>query len=391
MNILVVHNFYQQPGGEDTAMQRESTILREHGHTVNTYFRSNDEVNDLGGWGKLTLPRRMIWASDAVRDLRALIRDTRPDLVHFHNTHFMISPAAYQACQENGVPVVQTLHNPRLMCPAASFFRAGQVCQDCLGKAFAWPGVVHGCYRGSRLQTGAVAAGTAFHRQRGTFTRMVDGYITMTEFYRQQYLAGGLPAEKLHIKPHFVLPVPAVRAADDPGQYALFVGRLDPEKGVRTLLHAWRDLDIPLKIRGGGQLADEVQQAIQANPVVDMVGRLTTEELFDLMRGARFLVWPSEGYYETFGLVAIEAYACGVPVLGARIGVAAEIVQDGQTGRLFAPGDAQDLAATVRWAWDHPETMMTYGQQARQTFEARYTPERNYAQLIAIYEAVIRP
>jgi glycosyltransferase involved in cell wall biosynthesis len=331
-----------------------------------------------------------VWASDAVRDLRVLIRDTRPDIVHFHNTHFMISPAAFQACHEAGVPVLESLYNPRQMCPAASFFRAGRLCQDCLGKTFAWPGVWHACYRGSRLQTGVVAAATTFHCLRGTFTRMVDGYLMATEFYRQQYITAGLPADRLYVKPHFVLPVPAVRPSGDPGQYALFVGRLDPEKGVRTLLNAWHDLDVPLKIRGGGQSADDVQQVIRANPAVELVGRLTTDELFDLMRGARCLIWPSEGYYETFGLVAIEAFACGTPVIGSRIGVAAEIVQEGQTGLLFAPGDAQDLAAQVRWAWDHPDTMMTYGQQARREFEARYTPERNYEQLIAIYEAVIR-
>jgi glycosyltransferase involved in cell wall biosynthesis len=388
VKILVAHNYYQQPGGEDTVVERETALLRQAGHSVIDYHRSNTEVESLNWWGKITLPKRIVWASDAVRDLETLIRATQPDLAHFHNTHFMISPAAYQACRDLHTPVVQSLYNPRLMCPAASFYRNGQLCQDCLGKAFPWPGVLHACYRQSRLQTAVLALSLFFHRRRGTWINMVDGYVMATEFYRQLYIAGGLPADKLHVKPHFVMPVPEARAAG-PGQYALFVGRLDPEKGARTLLRAWQGLDIPLKIRGDGQLLAEAQQAAQSNPAIEMVGRLSAHDLFDLMRGARFLVWPSEGFYETFGLVAIESFACGTPVIASRIGVMAEIVADGRTGLHFAPGDANDLAAKATWAWGHAGEMSAYGQNARHEYEERYTPERNYEMLMAIYDKVI--
>ncbi len=390
MKVLLVHNHYQQPGGEDTVFAREAALLREHGHTVLTYTRSNAEVRDFSPVAKASLPLRMIWARDAVRDLRALIAAEKPDVAHFHNTHFMISPAAYTACHEAGVPVVQSLYNPRLLCPAATFTRHGNACQDCLGKTPPWPGIVHACYRDSRLQTAAVAAMLTIHRWRKTWTLRVDCYIASTEFYRQKFIAGGLPAHKLVVKPHFVAPDPLPRE-HEPGDYALYVGRLEPVKGVRVLLAAWEQAGaIPLKIRGEGPLEGEVTARAAALGTVEVVGRLSSEALMQLVKGARFLVWPSLGYYETFGLVAVEAFACGVPVIASRAGVMAEIVTDGATGLHFTAGDPADLAAKVRWAWDHPAEMAAMGRAARREYEQKYTAERNYAQLLHIYEMVRR-
>lgn len=388
MKILLVHNTYQQPGGEDTVFAREAALLREHGHGVVTYTRSNAEVRDFSPAARALLPLRMIWARDAVRDLRALIAAEKPDVAHFHNTHFMISPAAYTACRAAGVPVVQTLHNPRLLCPAATFTRNERACQDCLGKTPPWPGILHGCYRSSRLQTAMVAVVLTVHRWRRTWAQDVDRYIVATEFYRQQFIAGGLPADKLVVKPHFVAPDPLPRE-HEPGDYALYVGRLEPVKGVRVLLAAWEQISaIPLKIRGEGPLAGEVGARAAPLEAVEIAERLSPEALIQLVKGARFLVWPSLGYYETFGLVAIEAFACGVPVIASRTGVMAEIVTDGVTGLHVTPGDPADLAAKVRWAWDHPAEMAALGRAARRKYEQKYTAERNYAQLLRIYESV---
>lgn len=388
MKLLLVHNTYQQPGGEDTVFEREAALLREHGHAVVTYMRSNAEVRDFSPVAKALLPLRMIWARDAVRDLRALIAAEKPDVAHFHNTHFMISPAAYFACREAGVPVVQSLHNPRLLCPAATFVRSERACQDCLGKTPPWPGILHACYRDSRLQTAAVAAMLTVHRWRKTWTTQVARYVVFTEFYRQKFIAGGLPADRLTVKPHFVAPDPLPRE-DEPGDYALYVGRLELVKGVRVLLAAWQRLGtIPLKVRGEGPLLAEVQALAARNDALQVVGRLSPEALIQLVKGARFLVWPSLGYYETFGLVAVEAFACGVPVIASRTGVMAEIVTDGVTGLHFTAGDPADLAAKVRWAWEHPAEMATMGRAARREYEQKYTAEINYAQLLRIYETV---
>jgi hypothetical protein len=211
MKILNIYNTYRQSGGEDVAAEREASLLTNAGHEIIWYRRSNREVDAFNLWNKMTLPKRMIWASDAVRDLRRLIAREKPDVAHFHNTHFMISPAAYTACREMGVPVVQSLDNPRLMCPAASLFRAGPLCEDCVGKTLPGPGVLHACYRKSRMQTAAVATTLTIHRLRHTWDADVDVYVVATDFYRRKFIEGGLPVEKLAVRPHFVEPDPLPR------------------------------------------------------------------------------------------------------------------------------------------------------------------------------------
>jgi len=227
------------------------------------------------------------------------------------------------------------------------------------------------------------------HKALGTWKKRVDVYIASTEFYRTKFVEGGLPPEKITIKPHFVSFDPGARASA--GSYAMFIGRLSPEKGVLTLMRAWEKLKhVPLKIRGEGVLTGRVREFVQNNAQkIELMPRLSAVGLTDALKGSRFLVWPSEGYYETFGLVAAEAFACGVPVIGSRLGAMAEIVDDGRTGLHFTAGDADDLAAKVEWAWNHPEEMARMGCAARAEYEAKYTADRNYKMLMDIYEGVI--
>jgi len=388
MKILVVHNHYQRPGGEDVVARTEKELLNARGHQVVEYVRHNDEIAGYGPWRKATLAARIVWAWDSHREIRALLERERPHIAHFHNTFPLISPAAYYACRYAGVPVVQSLHNPRLVCPAATFQRNHRVCQDCLGRKFAWPAMLHACYRGSRAETFVVAAMLTIHWQLRTWNRLVDRFIVCTDFYRRKFVEAGLPAEKIAVKPHFVEDYgvrPTART------YALFVGRLAPEKGVDTLLKAWRKLSrIPLGVRGEGPLEGNVQRlAEESGGAVQLLSRLARSELVGLMQGARFLVWPSEGYYETFGYVAAEAFSCGIPVVASRVGVAEEIVEDGRTGLHFTPGDPQDLAAKVEWAWTHPAEMEAMGRAARAEYEGKYTAERNYPMLMEIYRKAL--
>lgn len=390
MKIVLVHNSYQQPGGEDVVVAQEAALLRRAGHEVVEYRRSNHALESLGLGGKLTLPLRLIWADDAAQELAALLRRVQPDVVHCHNTFAMISPAAYYVCQRLGVPVVQTLHNYRLHCLRADFFRAGRVCEACLGKRLPWPGIVHGCYRGSRLQTAGVAAMLTVHRWWQTWETQVDVYIALTEFARQKLIQGGLPAEKIVLKPNFVSPDPGRRQGI--GDYALFVGRCVPAKKICTLLEAWQRVDtVPLKLVGSGLEADTMRQLIRQYRVenVEFLGQRSRDEVFALMKQARFVVFPSE-WYETFGMVLVEAFACGVPVIASRIGAIEEVVDAGQTGLLFNPGDAAHLAAQVRWAIDHPEALVSMGQKARQVYEAKYTAPQNYTMLLDIYTRAIK-
>lgn len=386
MKVLLVHNRYRYRGGEDEVFLRESHLLQSAGHCVMEYARDNHEVMENGPWNKVKLGTRTLWAWDTQEELRSILRKERPDLVHFHNTLPLISPAAYYTCKDEGIPVVQSLHNARLFCPAATLYREGKVCEDCLGKTIAWPGVVHSCYRNSSLATLGVAGMLALHRFLATWQKKVDAYVVFTQAFRQHLVAAGLPPEKLFLKPHFLPGDPG--AKQQQGDYALYVGRLSPEKGIRTLLKAWELLDnrIPLHIVGDGPDRDTLEglKHQACLPSVHFNGWLAGEELYSVVKKAAFLVFPSE-FYEAFGLAIIEAFACGVPVIASRLGASTEIIENGKTGLHFAPADAKDLASKVEWAWKHRREMDSMGKAARSEYQAKYMAERNYQLLMEIY------
>jgi glycosyltransferase involved in cell wall biosynthesis len=389
MKLFIAHNRYRYPGGEDEVFSRESELLRSAGHDVVEYVRHNSEISEGSTLGKVKLGARTIWAWDSARELRSILRTEKPQVVHFHNTFPLISPAAYYACKDAGIPVVQSLHNPRTMCPAGTLYRKGQICEKCSGRVFPWPGVLHACYHNSHAQTAAVAGMLGLHRLLGTWQEQVDAYIVFTQFFRQKFIAAGLPPEKIFLKPHFLNSDPGMKC--ESGDYALFLGRLAPEKGIPTLLRAWRNLKhIPLRIQGGGPLEKDVHDFKQDKPWVTTLPYLSRKECFDSIKGARFLVWPSEGYYETFGLVAIEAFACGTPVIASRSGAMQELVEDGKTGLHFEAGNPQDFAAKVEWAWSHPGEMEEMGRAGRQEFTSKYNAKRNYEALMEIYQGAIQ-
>jgi glycosyltransferase involved in cell wall biosynthesis len=393
--VCMVHNYYREPGGEDVVFEAEADLLERHGHRVERLTVHNDEIpDDLGAIGRAGLAARTIWSRQNHNELRSLLHRLKPDIVHFHNTFPLISPSAYAACREAAVPVIQELHNYRLLCPSAEFFRDGHPCEDCLGKTPPWPGVLHACYRSSRSQTAVVAAMLTAHRFRGTWRRDVDVYIAGTEFVRQKFIEGGFPPDKIVVKPNFVPNDPSAGGHD--GNFVLFVGRLTTNKGlqtllkamgVETLLKAWELLEgaVPLHIVGAGPLAETVRHAAESSPSIEYVGRLERSSVLALMRQAPTLIFPSE-WYEPFGLVMVEAFACGLPVIGSRLASMAEIIDDGRTGLHFTPGDPADLAAKIQWAWTHPQEMQHMGMEARREYETKYTAERIYDQLMQIYE-----
>ena len=386
MRILIIHNRYQQPSGEDIVVAAETALLRQHGDELVKYLEDNKRIN---GMNRVAVAARTVWSRTSRRKLLGILRNTRPDVAHFHNTFLLISPSAYHACWQVGVPVVQTLHNYRLFCPTATFYRDGHVCEDCLGKSLPWPGVVHACYRKSRPQSAVVAAMLTVHRWLRTWQDRVDLYIALTKFARRKLIEGGLPAEKIVVKSNFIHPDPGVREGD--GSYALFVGRLSPEKGITTLLKAWQNVkQIPLVVVGDGPLMCEVQAFVQKQKLegVAVLGRQAREETLALMKGARFLLFPSE-WYEGFPMSVAEAFSCGVPVVASRLGAMTEIVEVGQTGLHFALGDPEDLAAKIEWAWTHPKQMQAMGREARRKYEQMYTAERNYRMLVEIYQQAI--
>ena len=385
MRILTVHNHYQQVGGEDEVFAAEAQLLERYGHEVHRYVVRNDGLEHMS---RLKLARDTVWNGDSYDALRTCVRRTRPDVVHFHNTLPRISPSGYYAATRERVPVVQTLHNYRMVCPGALLFRDGSPCHDCVGRALALPGIRHGCYRGSRAATAAVAGMMAAHRMLGTWGREVALYVALTEFARLRLIEGGFAAEQIVVKPNFVDPDPG--PGTGAGGYALFVGRLSPEKGIRTLLNAWRTMhvEVPLRIVGDGPLAEEVADAARTMSGVSWLGRRTPSEVAELVGEAICLVCPS-GCYETFGRVVIEAFAAGTPVVASDRGALAELVQDGRTGRLFQPGDAEALVRVMRDLLSQQSSLPALRTAARRVFEERYGAAENYEMLMSVYRTAI--
>ena len=385
MRILTIHNSYQQAGGEDAVFVAEASLLRQYGHEVVEYHQDNDRIRTLS---RHRVAMRTIWSQPAYTELRQLVRDVQPDVTHVHNTFVLISPSAYYASREAGVPVVQTLHNYRLLCPAATFFRNGQVCEECLSTS-PWPAVLHACYRHSHAQSAVTATMLIVHRWVKTWKTQVDLYIALTEFARRKFIQGGLPADKVVVKPNFVSHDPGQR--EDAENYVLYVGRLSAEKGVHTLLKAWGQLrGIALRVAGDGPLLEEAAMMVRRHGLRDitLMGRVPPRDILASMKGAQLLIFPSE-WYEGLPMTLIEAFACGLPVIASRLGAMAELVDEGHTGLLFRPGDPKDLAAKVRWAVEHPEAIALMGAHARQVYEDKYTADLNYNMLISIYRTAI--
>jgi|CZKH01.1.fsa_nt_gi glycosyltransferase involved in cell wall biosynthesis len=394
LKIISVHNRYLQPGGEDQVFESEARLLKEGGHQV-TQVQEQTTYPD-GLVKKLGVAVNCIWSRRWHREFRQMLQTSRPDVVHIHNFFPLISPSVYYACHREGVPVVQTLHNYRLLCSSAELYRDGKVCEECLHHGLL-RGVRYGCYQGSKMGTAALSLMLGVHRRVRTWNNLVDCYVALTEFARDKMIEGGLPASRIRVKSNFVLPDPGSKESgsketnskERTDGYALFVGRLAKAKGVLSMMKAWEHMprNIPLMIAGDGPCREQLESELKDGklPSVTYLGRLSRPDTLATMKKARFLVFPSE-WYEGFPVTIAESFACGIPVICSRLGSMQEIVTDGLTGLHFQPGDAEDLAKKVKWAWEHPEEIDAMGRLARREFETKYTAARNIEMLEEIYE-----
>lgn len=376
LRVLVAHNAYQHRGGEDSVMEAEVELLRRHGHEVEVYLRHNDE---LARMGTASAALQALHSRRTLDEMAGLMDRFRPDVVHVHNTVPLISPSIYWAADKAGVPVVQTLHNFRLLCPQALLLRDGRVCEDCVGHV-PWRGVMHGCYRGSRAQSAVIALSVTAHRVAGTWDRKVARYVALNEFARRKFIAGGLPAERIAVKPNFIdLPAPD----EGPREGLLFVGRLSPEKGLDTLLAAMDLLPstVRLQVAGSGPL----EALVRSHPSVEYLGALNAEQVYARMRSSSLLLVPSI-WYENFPRTIVEAYACGLPVIASKLGALTDLVDDEATGRLLPVGDPAAWAACIGELLAQQERLGDLGRQARSRYEREMTGATNYQQLIAIYD-----
>jgi glycosyltransferase involved in cell wall biosynthesis len=389
MKVLLIHNKYRTsaPSGEDIAVNNERRMLESRGVQVAVFERCNDDLDDSSLMAKTAMAVNTIWSQRSRSDLRTVLRDVRPDIVHVHNTFSMLSPSVYGACKAAGVPIVQTLHNFRFFCPSALFLRDGKPCEDCLDKSLL-QSVRHRCYRGSLAATATLAAMLTLHRAIGTYSRDIDRYIALTEFARSKVTKGGVAAHKVVVKPNFV-PDPPLPGRGG-GGYVVFVGRLLEGKGTETLVAAWRHLpSVTLKIVGDGALRSALENIAKAERLnIEFMGMRSRTEVLQAVSNAEFLVVPSE-WYEGFPMVIAESFACGTPVLASRIGSLEELVKEGVTGRKFAAADPQGLAAAVRIMLADKSSLRDMREHAREYFDGHLTEQANYHALVNIYTDVI--
>jgi glycosyltransferase involved in cell wall biosynthesis len=396
LRVVVAHNHYgsSAPSGENAVFEAEARLLAAHGHDVLRFERRSDAIRSqwLVGLarGALSTP----WNPLAARELRALLRRERPDVLHVHNPFPMLSPAVFHAARGLPVATVWTLHNYRPFCAAATLVRDGAPCTECIDRRSALPALRHGCYRGSRAATLPLAGMIALLDRAGTLAREVDAFVVLTEFQRELVVRAGLPERRVHVKPNFhpAPPTPVPWPEREPR--VLFAGRLGPEKGVRVLLDAWSLWpEAPLlEIAGDGPERAALEERARVHRLGDRVrflGRIAPDEVERRLARARALVVPSL-CFEGFPLVVRDAFAAGVPVVASRIGALERIVQDGATGLLFAPGDPADLSRRLSRAWGEPDHLAAMGLAARGAFEATCTADGSHERLLDIYEAARR-
>jgi glycosyltransferase involved in cell wall biosynthesis len=387
MKVLMVHNRYQQRGGEDAVVDAEARLLAANGIDVQRFDADNDAIQGFVtkiqvSLGQFGLP------TAAQSRFRTALSAFRPDVVHVHNWFPTLSPSLFNICSRENVPVVHTLHNYRLLCVNATLFREGHVCEDCIGTTFRIPGILHSCYRGSAAGSAVATAGMLTHWSLGTWSRSIDRFVALTDFARQKLVEGGLPSDKVIVKPNFIDPDPGVGAGG--GGYFLFVGRLTEEKGLRVLLECWQEgRDLPrLKIAGTGPLENEVQAAVATMPNVEWLGARSSEEVIDLMRDASALLCPSQ-WYEGMPRVVIESLAVGTPIIASSIGCYPEMIVDGETGALFPTGDAVALRNCLRDLL-RGNALESMRANARHCFQSNYTGDKNFSLLLNVYRSVLR-
>lgn len=398
LNILQVHNFYQQPGGEDTVAANEKRLLEQAGHHVITYYRSNAELNELHGIKKFLIPFTAVFSIRTYCDIKRLIKEQSVDLVHIHNTHMRISPSVFYAARKMGVPAVQTLHNFRLACPAGVFYRDGHICEECLQKGLGCA-VEHRCYRGSKAQTIVNAAVTKIHQMLGTYRRAY--FICLTEFNRDKLLELNqngkhiLDASRIFIKPNFTFrdePTAGECGTENMNPAArcfLFVGRLEPMKGINLVVEAFAQMpEMELSVAGDGPLGEELRRYVADNGIrnIHFLGQLDKKMLLEYYRTSAALILASQ-WYEGFPMVITEAYAHGLPVIAGDIGNLSSLVESGRTGMLYTYDSAEALIKAVRKFDESKHKDMQ--KNAAAFYEAALSPSGNLAILEQIYQKIL--
>jgi glycosyltransferase involved in cell wall biosynthesis len=391
VKILLCHNFYQQSGGEDVAVLALKELLEQKGHDVIFYSENSREIVKYNVLQKIGFLPRAVFSARTYRRMQRIAKQERPDVAHVHNVFPLISPALYVALNRAGVPIVQTIHNFRLMCINGLFLRNGHLCERCKSGNFV-SGVRFKCYRDSYALSGLYAASIGSHRRMGTFKR-IQRFIALTDFAASKMVESGIATfSNISVLENFLpSPLPEYSETDQREAYIVFMGRLSHEKGIFTLLRAMQGLsNLGLKIVGTGPLDQLVKRQIRDRRLdnVELLGFIQGEEKYRVLRRALCCVVPSE-CYENLPYVVLESAAVATPVIASRLGGLAAIISDNQNGLLFTPGDAADLRKQLEFLAATPQVARRIGARAREQFRARHTADAHYQRLMQIYSEVV--
>ena len=392
MKILMAHNYYRSssPCGENHSFEAESALLEKFGHEVVRYTRNSDEIDAFSVKDKLLLTKNAYWSKKSYTEFFELMKHHRPDVVHFQNVHPLISPSAFAACKDAGIPVVQAVRNFRMLCPMGMLLREGSICEQCMNKRFKWPSIVHGCYQDSHAASAVLSGITYLHIQKDVWKKNIDAFICPSQIVPDKFSEAGWNTDSFFVKPNVLEGDPG--CVPDVKTHGLFVGRISEEKGISTLLEALSEVgNVPMKIIGYGEGEDALKSWIQEHPSLDVeyLGKTDKAGVLEALQKASFLVFPSI-WYETFGRVILEAFACGRPVITSDLGAMKENVIHENNGLLFPPGSAKDLASCISRIWKDDELRQKMGGQARAYFERVLSPEENHRILNEIYNFAIQ-
>ncbi|MGH4119462.1 glycosyltransferase family 4 protein [Clostridium sp.] len=387
--VLIVHNYYLIPGGEDTVVENESTMLMENGHEVIFYTRHNDEIKNISILGKIKLFFVSIFSVKTYREVKKIIKEEKIDIVHVHNTLPLISPSVYYAAFKVKVPVVQTIHNFRLICPAATLTRNGLICEKCIKNGLA-PALKYKCYRKSYLQTFAIVTMLKIHRMLKTYQK-INGYIALTEFNKNKLLSL-VDDDKVHVKPNFVKGTSNRKDEKrEVENYFVFIGRLDKLKGIDLIIESWKDIkETGLIVLGDGPLKKELDCLIKDSKInnIQLLGFMKREEAFEILKKAKAIIMASQ-WYEGFPMTIVESFSLGVPVIAGDIGNLGAIITHKKNGLLFKYRSKDDLKENIDMLINDNELNEKLSVGAYKTFIENYDDKINYKYLNNIYSELI--
>lgn len=381
-NVLIVHNYYQIPGGEDTVVANEKKMLEDHGHKVVLYSRNNSEIKEMSKFQKLKLPFTTIFNPRTYVDIKKLIKKEKIDIVHVHNTLNLTSSAVYYASLSCKVPVVQTIHNFRLLCPGATFYRDGHICEECVQHGLKCA-VKYGCYRESKAQTLICVVSMMLHRMTGIYGKI--NYICLTEFNKKKLLElKQIKEDKVFVKPNFVECTEKFIPEEQRKEQFVFAGRLDKLKGIDVLLEAWKQMGEKapkLIVCGTGPMEEWCRRFSVKNKInVEFRGFVPNAEVLKIIANSKALILPTQ-WYEGFPMSIVEAFSIGTPVICSDIGNAGSVVNEGVTGNKFKSHSTEKFILAVRKCSGLCESTLA-------EYQKKYTEEINYKQLIAVYKKV---